>query len=249
MNGGIYEKLAEFYDELMGDVDYDAWAEYIHGLLQKAKIPVRKVFETACGTGMLSIRLRKMGYDVAASDISGEMLAEAEENARRAGVKLPFAQMDMRRLQIPRQDAVVCACDGVNYLLERREVRAFFSGAYAALREGGLLLFDVSSAYKLEHILGNELFYDDGETLTCFWQNRWDAAKRRVSMELTFFSRQEKGELYARSDEEQVQAAYTAEELKKMLAEAGFSRVEVYDFGTGNQPSAETERLQFAAVK
>ena len=249
MNGGIYEKLAEFYDELMGDVDYDAWAEYIHGLLQKAKIPVRKVFETACGTGMLSIRLRKMGYDVAASDISGEMLAEAEENARRAGVKLPFAQMDMRRLQIPRQDAVVCACDGVNYLLERREVRAFFSGAYAALREGGLLLFDVSSAYKLEHILGNELFYDDGETLTCFLQNRWDAAKRRVSMELTFFSRQEKGELYARSDEVQVQAAYTAEELKKMLAEAGFSRVEVYAFGTGNQPSAETARLQFAAVK
>ena len=45
MNGGIYEKLAEFYDELMGDVDYDAWAEHIHGLLQKAKIPVRKVFE------------------------------------------------------------------------------------------------------------------------------------------------------------------------------------------------------------
>ena len=45
MNGGIYEKLAKFYDELMGDVDYDAWAEYIHGLLQKAKIPVRKVFE------------------------------------------------------------------------------------------------------------------------------------------------------------------------------------------------------------
>ena len=61
MNGGIYEKLAEFYDELMGDVDYDAWAEYIHSLLQKAEIPVKKVFETACGTGMLSIRLRKMG--------------------------------------------------------------------------------------------------------------------------------------------------------------------------------------------
>ena len=56
-------------------------------------------------------------------------------------------------------------------------------------------------------------------------------------------------EVSAIRDADRIIGLLEAEELKKMLAEAGFSRVEVYAFGTGNQPSAETERLQFAAVK
>ncbi len=62
MGAKSYTALAGFYDRLMGDIDYDAWADYLHGLLQKAGRQVRRVGEAACGTGNLTLRMRKMGY-------------------------------------------------------------------------------------------------------------------------------------------------------------------------------------------
>ena len=78
------------------------------------------------------------------------MLAAAQEKMRRMGLRIPFVQQDMRALRTHRKmDAVVCCCDGVNYLTGPDDLGAFFRSAHACLRDGGLLLFDVSSAYKL----------------------------------------------------------------------------------------------------
>ena len=39
--------LAQEYNKLMNDVDYDAWAFYINSLLGMKKL---RIFEAACGT-------------------------------------------------------------------------------------------------------------------------------------------------------------------------------------------------------
>ena len=237
-----YTALAEAYDALMYDVDADAWAAYLDMLLGGAP---KRMFEAACGTGNITLGLLEKGYDVTACDISEEMVERAARKAAEKQLGGCFMCMDMTQMFAFEMDAVVAACDGVNYLAEDGEAEACFQAAYRSLKSGGRLLFDVSSEYKLREIVGNEMFYDDGDDVTFFWQN--ETVGNRVTMSLTLFFRE--GALYRRGDEEHVQRIYTEQELRKMLADAGFEKVLVYGFGGRERPGEKEERLQFVAVK
>lgn len=84
-------------------------------------------FECGCGTGALTLRLNKAGYDVTGSDISRDMLEVAAEKSRRCGQKTKFICMDMRRIELHRPvDCIIAACDCVNYLTSREDVENSF---------------------------------------------------------------------------------------------------------------------------
>ena len=247
-----YGPFAALYDRLMYDVDYDAWESVLSGILSDAGIhPENRasLLDCACGTGSVSLRLARRGYSVTASDLSGEMLAKAQAKMRRMGLNIPFIEQDMRSLRTHRSmDAVLCCCDGVNYLTGDGDLEAFFRSAYRTLREGGLLLFDVSSAYKLERILGSNTFGEDLEECTYLWQNRYSPSERLVTMDLIFFVPGEQG-LYRRFDETHVQRAYTEDEIRSALAETGFINAECFAFPALGPVEATTERIQWKAVK
>ena len=240
-----YSAFAAGYDRMMGDVDYDGWAGYIDGFLKEDG--ARSVLECACGTGSLTIRLARMGYEITGSDLSGDMLMVARQKALDAGLRsLPFICQDMRRLALHKSvDAVVCACDGVNYLLDGAE--DFFRAAHGALKPGGLLLFDVSSVYKLSAVLADNTFAATGEDWAYIWENQYHPRSGRVDMVLTGFLKQGAG--YARFEEQHSQRAYPEEELRSSLAGCGFGDVRVYEAFTREAPSPTAERLQFTARK
>lgn len=242
-----YGGFAALYDPLMQDVDYDAWAEYLLSFLrERVGEGSLTVAECACGTGEITLRLARAGHKMTGIDISREMLSVAGEKARRAGMKIPFVQQDMRRLALHRPaDAVIAACDGVNYLTSREQTEQFFKAAYAALKPGGLLLFDVSSRYKLSEILaGNTFGEDDGER-AYFWRNAYDEKNKLLEMQLTFF--QKEGELYRRFTETHIQRAHSERELAHALESAGFTEHEAYCAFTREPPGRECERIQFVA--
>lgn len=238
-----YSQMAELYDSLMYDVEYDGWAEYIDRLLKKYNAPGRRVFETACGTGSLTIRLKKMGWDVQASDLSGEMLMAAQEKARKNGLKVEFICQDMRKIDVENRDAVICACDGVNYLTEG--LAEFLQGVYRGLKKGGVIAFDISSSYKLREIVGDQLFFDDGDDVTWIWQNSLE--KNTVHMELSFFIRN--GGIYIRKDESHVQRIYETEEVLEAMRAAGFVQCGAFGFLTETAPEKDAERIQFIGKK
>ncbi len=241
-----YGKLAVLYDKLMADVDYDAWAGYVASFMPAGAT----VLECACGTGEVSLRLAKMGFDVTASDVSEEMLLAASEKQRKAGLslsKLRFIRMDMRELASHKKaDCVVACCDGVNYLASREDAKRFFKAAHSVLKPGGLLLFDVSSRYKLEKVLGNNAFVDSSPDTPYMWQNYYDEAAKLVRMELSFFKKN--GGLYERFDEVHIQRAHSVRELTGWLDEAGFDPA-AYGFMSVCPPSDDAERIQFFARK
>ena len=51
-----------------------------------------------------------------------------------------------------------------------------------ALRPGGGLFFDVSTAHKLRDVLGNAFFGEERDDVCYLWQNRYDGAARTVEM-------------------------------------------------------------------
>lgn len=241
-----YGKFASVYDSLMTDFDRDAWAEYLLSFIPNGA----SVAECACGTGEMSLRLAKAGRRVTASDISEQMLYEAAKKQREAGLAnadLRFVRMDMRRLALHRKvDFVVACCDGVNYLTSPADVRAFFRAAHDSLVPGGMLLFDVSSRYKLSEVLGCNCFVDNGEETAYLWQNVYDESSKLIRMELSFFKKQ--GALYERFDETHIQRAHSEREIGSWLDNAGFE-YEAYRAFTREPVSPNDERIQFAARK
>ena len=245
-----YGKFAEVYDLLMMDVPYAAWSRYLVGILtQNGVVPGQNVLDCACGTGEFSIRLNQAGYLVTGLDRSEEMLALAQQKTRKAGARIPFVLQDMRNLALHSPvSAINCACDGVNYLLDDEDIRSFFMSANHALLENGLLLFDVSSAYKLEHILGNRTYGEDTTSITYLWQNCFDPGSRLLEMKLAFFLPQAR-DLYERFDERHVQRAFAIGELTASLEQAGFQLEGLYEWPGKAAPADDSERIQFVARK
>lgn len=141
-----YSGFARVYDLLMDDFDYPAWAAYYLELLARAGVRPVTLCDCACGTGSMSLEFARRGLRVTGVDISREMLELAGEKARQSGVSLRFVCQNMTQLTLPRPvDALVCACDGVNYLTSDKRALAFFRAAHKSIRPGGALAFDVSS--------------------------------------------------------------------------------------------------------
>ena len=244
-----YEAFADVYDALMDDVDYDAWAEYYLSLIERQGVAPRTLCDCACGTGSLSVRFAERGIRVTGVDLSGEMLARAQQKARRHGVMAMFVEQDMRKLALPRPvDALVCGCDGVNYLLDDDQVSEFLRSAHRCIKPGGALAFDISSPHKLEHVLGDGFFGEERDDVAYLWSNRFDANQRTVTMDLTFFVR-DKGELYRRFSEIHTQKAHEPERLRQLLAENGFVQIHIYGDRTFAAPSPEEARVHIAATR
>ncbi len=243
----LYERFSLVYDALMRGVDYDGWANYLDRLLRGFGAPEgASVLECACGTGEITLRLARLGYRVIASDVSADMLRVAQEKAREKGIAVPFVEQDMRSLSAHRPaDAVLAACDGVNYLLSTADLAAFFSAAARALKPGGLLLFDVSSAHKLKNVLGCNTFGEDDGTYAYLWRNAFDPEARLLEMRLSFFVRE--GSAYARFTETHVQRAHTRREIASALKRCGFTLLAAYEAFFERAPRQNAERIQFVA--
>jgi len=240
----MYARFAAVYDSLMAGIDRDEWAKYLLALLPGGRLCIADV---ACGTGALTLPLARAGHALTGIDASAEMLAVASEKARLARLNIPFAHQRMERMKLHRKaDAVVCACDGVNYLLSTKALGAFFSAARENLKPGGKLLFDVSSRYKLARILGNNTFAEDEEGAAYIWKNEYDEVSARIRMDVTFFERMPDGR-FERFAETHAQRAHSQRELEGALARAGFCDIRVYEAFTSETPKKTSERLQFSA--
>lgn len=245
----MYTAFASVYDRLMADVDYPGWARFYHALMTAYDIPTGKVCECACGTGSLTLLLASLGYQMTGVDLSPDMLFEASQKARKHGAMIPFVKQDMRRLHLHRQmDAVLCTNDGINYLQNEQELLEFFASAYESLRPGGGLFLDLSTPYKLEHVLGDSFLGEDTEDITYLWQNHFSKARRCAELDLAIFVKQKDGS-YLRIGEHQRQYAHNAALLEKLLIQTGFMDVRIYGDKRLEAPTAKEKRWHIAARK
>lgn len=246
----MYEDFASVYDTLMDDFDYDTWSGYYLGLIRSVtgELP-RRAAECACGTGSLTVRLARSGMAMTGVDLSAAMLRQAESKAREWGVEPAFVRQDMRRLTLPRRvGAVLATCDGVNYLTSQEDVKAFFAAAYQSLLPGGALCFDCSTRHKLEDKMGDSFFGEERDGAAVLWQNRLNRETHVLSMDVTFFVREEDGR-YRRFREQHRQRAHSQQELTLWLTDAGFEDIHVYGEMRMDAPKEDDLRIHFAARK
>ncbi len=245
----MYQEFAQVYDLLMESVDYKAWADHYLRLLAQAGIaPGAKITECACGTGGLTVHLARH-HRMTGVDLSQEMLSIAADKLRAAGHQVPLIRQDMQQLQLhTRQDAILCTCDGVNYLTSPEALTRFLKAAHAALRPGGVLAFDVSTPYKLKHLLGNSSLSRLEDPVHYIWQNCWDEHAQQVAMRLHLYAREADGR-YRLLVEDQLQQAWTRQQLEAALTHAGFSQIHAYGERTLRPPADTDQRMHLIALK
>lgn len=239
-NRTAYSALASCYDALMKEEDYAAQTAHLTALL-KAHGAGKKGLDLGCGSGTFTLALAKAGYRMTGVDLSQEMLTVAQN--RCAGYPVSFFLQDIASLRLPEKyDFMTAVTDGFNYVPQKKAATALKKMA-AHLTQGGLLYLDLSSAYKLREVLGNNLFGEDDENLSYLWFNRLE--EDRVEMDLSFFFRQEDGK-FVKREEHHVQYVYEKDFLTQLLEHAGFTVLSVTD--KNGQPYTEaSHRMQILA--
>ncbi len=244
----MYDKFSKIYDKLMEEADYKSWASYIVKLFEKSGVSPVDILDLACGTGNISIMLSKLGYNVIGVDISESMLSIADNKARNAKQSVFFFKQDMRDLNFNKRfDAIICACDGINYLLNDKDLMSTFVGAHKLLNDKGIFIFDISSYYKIKNILGNNVFFEEKDNIFYYWINDFDEDSSLITMDLIFFTPE--GKLYNKFEETHIQKAYKEEDIKKHLANSGFTNIKCFDNFSLEKPKLNSERLFFVACK
>lgn len=235
-----YRALSRFYDRLMGDFPYRAYVDYI------APRVGEKALDLACGTGEIALALAKAGLNVHGVDLSQEMLNLAVDKARRAGVTVTFEAGDLRKFAITHYDVVTCASDGLNYV-PTKDIKPLMQRVAVCMDGDGRFVFDVSTPYKLREVLGDNVFYEDYDDLTYYWENKWSNRTKSVNMTLTFFERE--GETYRRSEDMQKQYAHDMDAIVEACREAGLMVASVVDGDTFGKVRPKSMRWVFCAKK
>ena len=241
-----YDVFARYYDALTANVDYEARAAYLDALLKRFDHPAGLTLDLACGTGSLTLALKRRGFDVFGIDSAYAMLTEAKDKAYAEEADVLFLCQKMQTLDLfGTVDTVFCALDSINHLPGEKDVLAAFRRVAFFLNDDGWFVFDVNTPYKHEHILRNNTFVYDLPEVYCVWQNQYSTADKTVSISLDFFEKQ--GRTYTRSSERFSEHVYSAEKLTELLREAGFDRIEFFGDLSFDPPKAEEQRWIVAA--
>lgn len=245
-----YEYLALVYDRLMEDVDYKQWTDFLVELLARSgKLPTH-ILELGCGTGNITRELLARGYEVVGIDRSAEMLEYAREKTASYGDRIILIEQDITELdfEVYEIDTVIAVNDTFNYISDIGALERLLRYLHPRLKQGGQLVFDISSEYKLAHVLGEQTYGESFDEMAYLWENHYDPAQRQVYMNINIFAAE--GAHYVRYQEEHVQRAYSADEIIALLARIGYRNIEVYaDFSLVQPVAADAERLFFSCVK
>lgn len=245
-----YEKFAYLYDGLMQDVPYDKWVNIVKAYVNKHRIEGKKLLDLACGTGELSVRFAREGFEVTGADLSSDMLSVAKAKADQLALPIQFFQQDMAELEdLGEYDVIGIFTDSLNYLKDEQAVRQTFEGVYRLLKSGGLFLFDVHSVYKMDQIFADATFTFVEEEISYIWESFIGEEPHSIEHELTFFVLDEVTGKYDRIEELHFQRTYPEHFYKGLLGRTGFQEVEITGDFTMESPGASAERVFFAMVK
>lgn len=242
-----YTSFASVYDLFMDNVPYEEWCAFLCKILAQHGITDGPILDLGCGTGKMTRLMSEQGYDMTGIDNAAEMLQIA---AMEPGeVPILYLLQDMQDLELDGcVRAVYSVCDCVNYVLDEEELQQAFSRVHEYLEEDGAFIFDVNTSYKYTKLLAENTFAESRDEGSFIWDNYYDEEERINEYDLTLFI-PEGDELYRRYTETHYQRNYETATLLKLLKNAGFTDICVYDDYT-DAPLCETsERAVFVAKK
>lgn len=174
VHGSIYD-FPEYYDILFG-ADWKEEFRFIRSCAERyARRTVKRIFEPACGTGRLLIKLAQAGYEVSGNDLNPKAVAYCNRRLLRNGFAPSVVVGDMGSFQTTRKFDL-----GFNFINTFRHLPTEESAASHlrcvadGLRKGGLYLLGL-------HLIPNSPSRMETEA--------WHARRGRVSIRSFMWSK------------------------------------------------------------
>lgn len=210
------QDLAYIHDVGFGDFAREA-APGLLEILRRHGVTLGLVVDLGCGSGIWGERLVQAGYDVLGIDQSAAMLTLAREKAPRA----TFRRTSLWSVKLPRCDAVTALGECFNYRFGPKagpaRLESLFSRIHAALRPGGVLIFDIAEPGRGAGPSEREWRGEDWALRVTVEE---DARRRELTRRITAFRRV--GKLYRRSEETHRLRLVNPSDVAAALRRAGF---------------------------
>jgi len=236
-----FEVTAGLYDSINGE-QYAPYASFLESCFGSfSKIKVKEVLDLGCGTGGITRLLAQKGFDMVGVDISSDMLSIAQNATK--GKDILYICQDMRNFELyGTVQAAFSSFDCFNYLNNTAELDRVFALLRNYIELGGLLVFDVNTAYRYDNVFAhNNFVYELGDDMLV-WQNNYSPSKKTCNFYLTLFK--EENGAYIRYDEQQKQKLFSQKMILTLLTKNHFSLVKVYG-STDLTPLEETSEKAF----
>ena len=242
-----YENFARVYDELMDDVPYEEWADFIIKELKKYDIKDGLMLELGCGTGKMMELMANAGFDMIGVDSSMDMLQIAREKSADADNSMLYLWQDMREFELyGTVRSIISICDSVNYITDEKELVQVFRLVNNYLDPEGIFLFDFNTEYKYRNVIGDSVIAEDRDDVSFIWYNTYDEEAHLNDIDFSVFVH-EKEDMYRKFREEHIQRGYTFVEMKELLEAGGLIFVDAFDGYTNGPVRAESERIVMIA--
>ncbi len=260
MTDSQFGPLAPYYDELMDIVPYEAWVDYVSTLFLLADHEPSRVLDAACGTGNVSFKMARRGWNVTGVDLSSAMIEVAQAKAQNlaprdvpphflAGDFFPaprFICDDLTTFDLNEAfDSATCLYDSLNYIIEPEKLQLAFARIAAHVEQGGVFVFDMNSDWAFKADLFTQSNLDLRRDLNYEWRADFDPESRICSVHMMF--RRRANGVTQTFYETHRERAYEREEVETMLRETGWDLLRSFDAYTLNPPHARSERWYFLA--
>jgi SAM-dependent methyltransferase len=140
-------KHAEYYDLFYKNKPYQEEAAYVADLIQQRCPNARTILDLGCGTGLRSLEMARLGYQICGLDQSPPMLSIARQHLANAK-DIPPTDVEFLAGNITEfvtncaYDAVISLFHVFSYLTTEESLRKAVICSFSNLRPGGVLLFD-----------------------------------------------------------------------------------------------------------
>ncbi len=244
----IYRRYAEAYARAGHGRFSLGLVPWVDAVFRRSELAPRTLADVACGAGEFAVAMARRGLEVTGVDQSPEMLAMARRSAEASGVTVHFLEQDMRDLRLSAPvDAATCLSDSLNYVVDEAELQKTLAAIRAALRPGGLFVFDMHTLRGLATRWGNRVWIiQDAEDAFEADQSEFDYDSGIATLRVNAFLHRE-GEVYERVREVHRERGYPVPVIDAALAAAGFDVVGRWSSPEFAEVTPETSRVFYAA--
>lgn len=228
-----------FYDALSADYHlvYEDWeqsiarqAKAIHRLIEQyAPAASKTLLDCTCGIGTQAIGLRKLGYQVTASDISSSAVQRAKREAEQREVNIDFTVCDLLELgdRIAGTFDIVISCDNsLPHLSNEQQLLQALTHIKSKVHQGGIFIGSIrdydqalADKQKTTDIIKRAVAGLDSITFQ-LWD--WYPDETYVVRHFTLLGKDNEFETKVRTVRYR---AYRRAELSQLLTAAGFRQV------------------------
>ena len=233
-----FTALADVYDDIMADVEYDLWADFVLRLAAARGYAGGPALDLGCGTGNSTVPLVARGISVEGLDASPRMLAVAKR-------KLPgvtFHLGDFESFALGRTfDLAYSVFDSLNNLLTEESFLAACRNVGAHLSPGGTFVFDANTEVAMKELWAGDRVEGWADHVYYSWRHEFEERTGLAYVEA--YCSTPSGSFVERHTER----GYAPARLLALVDEAGFDDVAVVTYPDGEAAGDDADRVWVVA--